>query len=53
MSDGDRVLLAAFGAGFTWGDGVVRWSLRRPDVSERGLWSLDVKRDDATAAVEI
>jgi 3-oxoacyl-[acyl-carrier-protein] synthase-3 len=26
LNDGDRVLLAAFGGGFTWGATVVRWS---------------------------
>jgi 3-oxoacyl-[acyl-carrier-protein] synthase III len=28
LHDGDRVLLGAFGAGFTWGAGVLEWGLR-------------------------
>jgi 3-oxoacyl-[acyl-carrier-protein] synthase-3 len=27
LRDGDRVLLAAFGAGFTWGATVVEWGM--------------------------
>lgn len=33
LSDGDLVVLTAFGAGFTWGAAVVRW----------GLWSHEVR----------
>ena len=28
LRDGDRVLLAAFGAGFTWGATVIEWGVR-------------------------
>jgi 3-oxoacyl-[acyl-carrier-protein] synthase-3 len=34
LSDGDIVVLTAFGAGFTWGAGVVRWGTGVKDKSE-------------------
>lgn len=43
LSDGDLVAFTAFGAGFTWGAGLVRW----------GLWANEVRRttEQVTAGV--
>lgn len=35
LSKGDRVVLTAFGAGFTWGAGLVRWGATRADENVR------------------
>lgn len=37
VNDGDVVVLTAFGAGFVWGAGVVRWGLRLDERAELAL----------------
>ncbi len=37
LSDGDLVVLTAFGAGFTWGAGLLRWGLWANEVRTRDL----------------
>ncbi|HYP23328.1 MAG TPA: 3-oxoacyl-[acyl-carrier-protein] synthase III C-terminal domain-containing protein, partial [Actinomycetota bacterium] len=34
LSDGDLVVLAAFGSGFVWGGGLVRWGVPAPVEDE-------------------
>jgi 3-oxoacyl-[acyl-carrier-protein] synthase-3 len=33
LSPGDRVLLLAFGGGYTWGGAMIRWNLRAPSTT--------------------